>query len=114
MRRAGRGVLPHGTPGDEAAVLAQAGFSSPQRHVVPGGQALERTCDDVVAWVFSMSFSAPHLFGTRRDDFEADLRRLLSEVSSSGLFSERQPGTEVFVWWRDPTESQSGRSTPSA
>ncbi|MGJ6966321.1 class I SAM-dependent methyltransferase [Streptosporangium sp. G11] len=104
VRRAGRGVLPHGTPGGEAAVLAGAGFSGPQRHVVPGGQALERTCDDVVAGVFSMSFSAPHLFGTRLDDFEADLRRLLREASSSGLFSERRPGTEVFVWWRDPAE----------
>jgi hypothetical protein len=104
VRRAGRGVLPHGTPGDEAVVLTRAGFSGPQRHVVPGGQALECTGDDVVAWVFSMSFSAPHLFGTRRDDFEADFRRLLREVSPSGRFSERQPSTEVFVWWKGPTE----------
>ncbi len=104
IRRAGRGVLPQGTPGDEAAVLARAGFTGPHRHVVPGGQALERTCDDVVAEVFSMSYSAPHLFGTRRDDFEADLRRLLREVSPSGQFSERQPSTEVFVWWKSPAE----------
>ncbi|WP_035841123.1 class I SAM-dependent methyltransferase [Kitasatospora azatica] len=104
VRRAGRGVLPHGTPGGEAAVLARAGFTGPERHVVPGGQALERTSEDVVAGVFSMSFSAPHLFGTGRDDFEADLRRLLREVSPSGRFSERQPSTEVFVWWKDPAE----------
>jgi SAM-dependent methyltransferase len=103
VRRAGRGTLPQGTPDGEAEVLARAGFSGPQRHVVPGGQALERTCDDAVAGVFSMSFSAPHLFGPRRDDFEADLRRLLREVSPSGLFSERQPSTEVFIWWKDPT-----------
>jgi SAM-dependent methyltransferase len=102
VRRAGRGVLTQGTPGDEAAVLAGAGFSGPQRHVVPGGQALERTGDDVVAWVFSMSFSAPHLFGPRRDDFEADLRRLLREASPSDRFSERQPSTEAFVWWKSP------------
>ncbi|MFF3402349.1 class I SAM-dependent methyltransferase [Streptomyces sp. NPDC002659] len=104
VRRAGRGVLPQGTPGGEAAVLARAGFSGPQRHVVPGGQPLERTVDEVVAGVFSMSFSAPHLFGPRRDAFEAELRRLLLEVSASGRFSERQPSTEVFVWWRDPAE----------
>ncbi|MEV7778852.1 class I SAM-dependent methyltransferase [Kitasatospora sp. NPDC088351] len=103
VRRAGRGVLPHGTPDDEAAVLARAGFSGLQRHVVPGGQALERTRDEVVAQVFSMSSSAPHLFGARRAGFEADLLRLLREVSPSGLFSERQPSTEVFVWWRDRT-----------
>lgn len=104
VRRAGRGTLPHGTPGDEAAVLTRAGFAGPQRHVVPGGQALERTDDDVVAWAFSMSFSAPHLFGARRDDFEADLRRLLREVSPSGRFSERRPSTEVFVWWKGTAE----------
>ncbi|WP_173405710.1 class I SAM-dependent methyltransferase [Streptantibioticus cattleyicolor] len=104
VRRAGRGLLPRGTPGGEAAVLARAGFAGPQRHVVPGGQALERTGDDVVAGVFSMSFSAPHLFGTRRVEFEADLRRLLREVSPADRFSERQPGTEVFVWWNDPAE----------
>jgi SAM-dependent methyltransferase len=98
VRRAGRGVLPHGTPDDEAAVLSRAGFSGPKRYVVPGGQALERTCGDVLAWVFSTSSSAPHLFGTRRGDFEADLKQLLREISPSGRFSERQPSTEVFVW----------------
>jgi len=98
VRRAGRGVLPHGTPGGEAAVLARAGFSGPERQVVPGGQALERTDDDVVAWVFSMSSSAPHLFGARRDDFEAELRRLLRQASPAGTFSDLQPSTEVFVW----------------
>jgi SAM-dependent methyltransferase len=104
VRRAGRGVLPQGTPGGEAAVLTRAGFSGPRRHVVLGGQALERTSDDVVAGVFSMSYSAPHLFGTRRHEFEADLRHLLREVSPSGRFSERQPSTEVFVWWKGLAE----------
>ncbi|MEW2296947.1 class I SAM-dependent methyltransferase [Streptomyces sp. NPDC006743] len=102
VRRAGRGTLPQGTPGGEAAVLARAGFRGPDRHVVPGGQALERGDDDVVAWVFSMSFSAPHLFGPRREDFETELRGLLRKASPSGRFSERRPSTEVFVWWRDP------------
>lgn len=104
VRRAGQGLLPQGTPGGEAAVFARAGFSGPQRLVVPGGQALVRTWDDAVAGVFSMSYSAPHLFGSRRDDFEADLRRLLREASPSGRFSERGPSTEVYVWGRDPAE----------
>lgn len=82
-------------------MLIRAGFSGPRRLVVPGGQVLERTVDDVVASVFSMSFSAPHLFGTRRGDFEADLRRLLAEFSPAGRFSERLPSTEVFVWGND-------------
>jgi SAM-dependent methyltransferase len=100
VRRAGQSLLPHGTPGNEAAVYARAGLDGAQRHVVPGGQALERTGDDVVAWVFSLSYAAPHLFGPRRDDFEADVRRLLRDVSPQGRFSERGPSTEVFVWRR--------------
>ncbi|MDI6518480.1 methyltransferase domain-containing protein [Streptomyces coelicoflavus] len=100
VRRAGRGLLPCGTPSGEHAILAGAGFAGPYRHVVPGEQAMVRTCDDVVAGVFSMSFSAPHLFGDRLPAFEADLRRLLREVSPSVCFSERRPGTEVFVWPR--------------
>ncbi|MEV7774674.1 methyltransferase domain-containing protein [Kitasatospora sp. NPDC086791] len=98
VRRAGQGLLPHGTPGDEAAVLARAGFAGPQRIVVPGGQPLERTADDTVAGVFSLSSSAPHLFADRRPAFETDLRELLARASPTGLFSERQPSTEVFIW----------------
>lgn len=101
VRRAGRGLLPQGTPGGEAAVLAGAGFLGPERYVVPGGQELRRTVDDVVAWTFSMSCSAPHLFGPHLGTFETDLRRVLARSSPAGLFSERAPSTEVFVW-REP------------
>ncbi|MEV5876351.1 class I SAM-dependent methyltransferase [Streptomyces sp. NPDC052101] len=102
VRRAGRGLLPQGTPGGEAAVLAGAGFLGPERYVVPGGQELRRSVDDVVAWTFSMSYSAPHLFGPRREAFETDLRRLLVRASAGGLFSERAPSTEVFIWRSGP------------
>ncbi|ANP51487.1 SAM-dependent methyltransferase [Streptomyces griseochromogenes] len=104
VRRAGRGVLVNGTPGGEAAVFLRAGFLGPERYVVPGGQALERGEDDVVAWVFSMSSSAPGLFGPRLAAFEADLRGLLRAASPTGRFSERGPSTEVFVW-RKPSAS---------
>jgi hypothetical protein len=70
---------------------------------------LERTADNVVAGVFSMSFSAPHLFGTRLDAFERELRRLLRAVSPSGRFSERQPGAEMFIWRNDPGSATAGR-----
>ncbi|WP_344659624.1 class I SAM-dependent methyltransferase [Catenulispora subtropica] len=99
-RRAGRGTLPHGTPGDEAEVLARAGFDGPDQHIVRGGQHLVRTEDDVVAGTFSMSYAAPHLFGPRSDEFEAELRQLLREESPTGLFSERQPSTEVRIWYQ--------------
>lgn len=94
-----------GTPGDEVAVLTRAGFTGPHRHVVPGGQPLERTSADVVPWVFSMSYAAPHLFGTRSDAFEAEVRRLLRGVSPSGRFSEQQRSSEVFVWRRSLAEA---------
>ena len=110
VRRAGRGFLPHGTPGDEAAVLTRSGFTGPQHLVVPGGQALERSAEDVVAWVFSHSFSAPHLFGEHLGAFEADLLRLLRDASPVGLFSERRPSTEVFVWRRPWTMPERERS----
>ncbi|MFJ9844728.1 class I SAM-dependent methyltransferase [Kitasatospora sp. NPDC101155] len=94
VRRAGRGLLPQGTPAGESAVLARAGFTGPRRLVVPGGRPLERSADDVVAGVFSLSSSTPHLFGPDRDAFETDLRRLLGP----GPFSERQPSTEAVIW----------------
>lgn len=45
-----------------------------------------------------MSSSTPHLLGSHLEAFEDDLRRLLQRVSPAGLFSERVPSTEVFVW----------------
>ncbi|WP_211244481.1 class I SAM-dependent methyltransferase [Actinospica robiniae] len=98
--RAGQGTLPNGTPGGESAVLERAGFGDFEGHLLPGGAHLERTADVVVAEVFSLSGSAPHLFGERLAEFEADLRRLLAEVSPSGLFSRRQPSTEIRIWRR--------------
>jgi hypothetical protein len=98
VRRAGQGLLPQGTPDGQVALLARAGFSGPTRRVVPGGDMVERSADDVLAWVFSLSRSAPHPFGDRRDAFEQDVLRLLRDVSPSGLFAERRPSTEIFVW----------------
>jgi SAM-dependent methyltransferase len=97
-RRAGQGVLLHGTPGDEVAVLREAGFGEPARLRVSAGGALVRSADDIVAWVYSRSGSAPHLFGDLGGAFETDLRRLVDEASPSGRFAEVQPDTEVFVW----------------
>ena len=43
VRRAGQGVLPHGTPGGEASVLRRAGFRNPQHLRVPAGGVLVRS-----------------------------------------------------------------------
>ncbi len=100
-RRAGQGVLRHGTPGNEWEVLQAAGFEAPVSIRVTGRQVLERTVEDVVANVFSVSGSAPHLFGDRLGDFEHDLRMLLTDASDAGLFSERIPDL-ALVFYRRP------------
>lgn len=98
--RAGQGVLRYGTPDNEAAVLGAAGFAGPERLVVPASGLLTRTPDDLVAWVYSLSGSAPHLFGGQLAAFDAELRALLREASPLGFFSEQPPDTEVFIWRR--------------
>ncbi len=98
VRRAGQGVLPHGTPGGEAAVLRRAGFAGPERLLLPAGHVLTRSTDDLVAEVFSRSDAAPHLFGDQLLTFEAALRDLLRAASPSGCFAERAPATEVMIW----------------
>lgn len=112
VRRAGQGSLsgaaPHsadGTPDREDLVLARAGFEDFERHVVPAGQVVNRSADDIVAWVFSRSDSAPHLFGARLEDFERDLREVLREASQDSRFAERLPATEIMTW-RKPLGQQ--------
>ncbi|MBO3102801.1 class I SAM-dependent methyltransferase [Cellulomonas fengjieae] len=94
VRRAGRGTLPDGTRGGEDDVMRAAGYRGPQRLVVPRGEVLERTTDDVVAAVLSLSSSAAHLFADRFDDFVHDLRLLLG----AGPFSERARDVAVAIW----------------
>jgi SAM-dependent methyltransferase len=98
--RAGQGFLRYGSPDGEAIVLRNAGFQYPERVQVPAGGVQERNADDLVAWVYSLSGSAPHLFGDRLDEFETDLRHLLDDASPSGLFAEQPSDTEVFIWRR--------------
>ena len=100
VRRAGRGTLPHGTPGGEEDVMLAAGFKGPRRLQACGVRVLERSEDEVVASVFSRSGSAPHLFGQRRDEFERELRTLLQRSSRHGRFSERTQEIELVIWRR--------------
>lgn len=96
-RRAGQGFLPAGTPGDEDAVYRAAGFSGPQRIEVPEWM-VERTVEEVVAGVYSLSSSAPHLFGDDLRAFDADLKQLLGEASHTGWFSERMRSVALDIW----------------
>jgi hypothetical protein len=98
VRRAGQGTLVNGTPDREDLVLARAGFENFERRVVPAGKVANRTADDIVAWVFSRSDSAPHLFRDRLEDFERDLRHELQHASADNRFAEQCPATQIMTW----------------
>ena len=97
QRRAGQGVLPAGTPGGEDDVYREAGFGGPQRLEVPG-RVVERTAEQVVASVHSLSSCAPHLFGERLGAFDDELRQLLLAAGPEGRFAERMRSTTVSIW----------------
>jgi SAM-dependent methyltransferase len=97
-RRAGRRVLPAGTPGDEEEVMRGAGYADPTRLEIARGQVVDRSVDELVSAVFSLSSSTPALFGTRLAAFEDDLRRLLHSASPDGWFAERCRDITVLVW----------------
>ena len=96
-RRAGQGVLTAGTPGGEDAIYRAAGFNGPQRLEVPG-RVVERSAEEIVASVYSLSGSAPHLFGDRLKHFDAELRELLHRASSDGRFSEQMREIAADIW----------------
>ncbi len=106
-RRAGQGRLPPISASEaadtgtvEAEIYQAAGFIDPTRIQVPGPLVV-RSADEIVASVFSLSYAAPHLFGDRRQVFEAALRDLLAEVNPEGRFSEQMRETAIDVWRRN-------------
>jgi SAM-dependent methyltransferase len=97
QRRAGRGVLATGTPGNEDAIYREAGFSGPERLEVPGW-FVARTAEEVAASIYSLSSSAPHLFGDRLDAFDEELTQLLAAGSADGRYSEQMRSIAVDLW----------------
>jgi hypothetical protein len=98
-RRAGRGIR-NTSPDGEDEVFRRAGFLPAETVTVPDRRAVEQTADELVARVFSSSSTAPHLFGDRRDDYEADVREILARTSPAGRFSVRLPDNILRVWRR--------------
>lgn len=96
-RRAGQGIR-NTFPGNEDAVFRSVGYRPAERVVVPDRRVVDRTIDDLVAEVLSTSSSAPHLFGSHLQAFEADLRAVLAAASPTGLFSVRLPDNILSVW----------------
>ncbi|MFN8542096.1 MAG: hypothetical protein U0232_32055 [Thermomicrobiales bacterium] len=98
VRRAGQGVLLHGTPGDEAAVLRRAGFPEPEIVVVDGHAVFERSIDDLVALVFSNSASAPHLFGPVIGRVRSGVARPAGRSVALGIIRGADGDTELRIW----------------
>ena len=108
-RRAGRGIR-NSSPGDEAAVFRAAGFAGPELVIVPDSRTIVRSADDLVAETFSRPSTAPHLFGDRLSQFEADVRRVLAESSpDGGAFAEFCLLDNELKIWRVAADQRSGR-----
>ena len=96
-RPGGKGLLPAEKADREDEIWRAAGFRDLHRIDIPG-QTVDRTSDQIVAAILSLSSSTPHLFGDRRSAFEADLRRLLHQASPTGVFSEQMQGIAAEIW----------------
>lgn len=96
-RRAGQRTLPAGTPGDEDTVYRAAGFIGPERVTIPQW-TVDRSVDDVAASIYSLSSSAPHLFGKQLSAFDVELRALLNATSNGRDFSEQMSPVALDIW----------------
>ncbi len=101
-KRAGKGIVPVRTHRFED-VLVRTRFGTPRAIFVPGIPDLLRDSESVLAGYFSMSSSAPHLFGDRVDDFAIEVRELLTLRSPAGIFWDWPGDTEVILS-RKPAE----------
>jgi SAM-dependent methyltransferase len=97
VTRAGRGNPPNRVAGQETEIYRDAGFTGPDRFEIAGRPVI-RDVDEIVAAIFSLSSSTPHLFGADRAAFESDLRELLHRATPTGSFSERMRETAVDIW----------------
>jgi SAM-dependent methyltransferase len=95
-RRAGQGVS-QVRPHRFEDVLVQTRFGEPRVIFVPGIPDLVRDSESVLAGYFSFSYSAPHLFGDRLEDYAAELRELLAARSPEGVFWDWPGDTEVVL-----------------
>jgi SAM-dependent methyltransferase len=77
-------------------ILVQTRFKTYRELWAPGIPDLLRDTQSVISGYLSMSWSAPHLYGDRLPNFEADARALLEERSADGLFWD-WPGDTVIV-----------------
>jgi hypothetical protein len=78
-------------------VLARTRFGAGHSVFTPGIPDLARDSERVLSGYFSMSSSAPHLFGDRVEDFAAEVRELLTLRSPERIFWDWPGDTEVIL-----------------
>jgi SAM-dependent methyltransferase len=77
--------------------LARTRFGRPRVTYAQGRPDIVRDIDGVIAGYLSMSFAAPHLFGSRLDEFIAEFRSLLGDLSPTGRFWDWPGDTEILI-----------------
>jgi SAM-dependent methyltransferase len=95
-RRAGQGTSPERIHRFED-VLVKTRFGVPQSIFAPGIPDLIRDSASVLSGYFSLSWSAPHLYGDRLDNFAHDARQLLASRSPEGIFWDWPGDTEIVL-----------------
>jgi SAM-dependent methyltransferase len=95
-KRAGQGIAPVRTHRFED-VLVRTRFGMPRAIFAPGSPDLVRTSESVLSGSFSLSSSAPHLFGDRVEDFATEVRELLASRSGEGIFWDWPGDTEIVL-----------------
>jgi SAM-dependent methyltransferase len=95
-RRAGQGYVSRHTDRYEDA-LARTRFGRPRSIFCEGRTDIVQDIEGVLAYYWSTSFAAPHLFGERLQAFEAEVRVELATRSPSGLFWDWPGDTEILL-----------------
>jgi SAM-dependent methyltransferase len=95
-KRAGQGTAPVRTHRFED-VLVRTRFGAPRSVFAPGVPDVVRDTEGVLSGYFSFSWSAPHLFGDRVEDFAAEVRKLLASRSPEGVFWDWPGDTEIVL-----------------
>jgi SAM-dependent methyltransferase len=111
-RRAGQGIAPVRTHRFED-VLVRTRFGAPRSVFASGIPDLVRDSESVLSGYFSMSSSAPHLFGDRVEDFAREVRELLAARSPEGVFWDWPGDTEVILARRRDGHSEPRSSAGS-
>jgi SAM-dependent methyltransferase len=95
-KRAGQGAAPVRTHRFED-ILVRTRFGEPRSIFAPGIPDLLRDSESVLSGYFSFSWSAPHLFGDRVEEFAGEMRKLLRSRSPDGVFWDWPGDTEIVL-----------------